>query len=67
MVESFLPGLSALQNIHPMFVHFPIAFFLGALAMEGLAVLFQTTHMTLQMAATPGHRIEEIRFPQERG
>jgi uncharacterized membrane protein len=32
--HSLLPGLSAIQNIHPMFVHFPIAFFLGALAME---------------------------------
>lgn len=38
MVESLLPGLSALQNIHPMFVHFPIAFFLGALGMEALAI-----------------------------
>lgn len=39
MIETVLPGLSAIQNIHPMFVHFPIAFFLGAFAMEGLAVL----------------------------
>lgn len=39
MTETVLPGLYAIQNIHPMFVHFPIAFFLGAFAMEGLAVL----------------------------
>ncbi|HEY5648703.1 MAG TPA: DUF2231 domain-containing protein [Nitrospiria bacterium] len=38
MMELLFPGLSALQNIHPMLVHFPIAFFVGALAMEGLAV-----------------------------
>lgn len=38
MIETILPGLSAIQNVHPMLVHFPIAFFLGAVAMEGLAV-----------------------------
>jgi uncharacterized membrane protein len=38
--ETLLPGLSALQNIHPMLVLFPIAFFLGALAMVGLAILW---------------------------
>src|SRR6202162_2585726 len=37
-METILPGFSAMQNIHPMFVHFPIAFFLGALAMEGMAL-----------------------------
>lgn len=37
-MEILFPGLSALQNVHPMLVHFPIAFFLGALAMEGMAV-----------------------------
>ncbi|MBI3803546.1 MAG: DUF2231 domain-containing protein [Nitrospirae bacterium] len=39
-METALPGLASLQNIHPMFVHFPIAFLLGALAMEGFAVLW---------------------------
>jgi uncharacterized membrane protein len=39
MIEVLFPGLAALQNIHPVFVHFPIAFFTGALAMEALAVL----------------------------
>ncbi len=39
-METLLPGMSALQeNIHPLLIHFPIAFFLGALAMEGMAVL----------------------------
>jgi len=32
-----LPGLRAMQNYHPVFVHFPIAFWLGALLMEALA------------------------------
>ncbi|MFY9269529.1 MAG: DUF2231 domain-containing protein [Candidatus Manganitrophaceae bacterium] len=40
-MDTLLPGLTALQNnIHPMLVHFPIAFFLGALVMEGLAILY---------------------------
>lgn len=30
MVETFLPGVQHLQNIHPMVVHFPIAFLVGA-------------------------------------
>ena len=39
-MDTLLPGLTALQNnTHPMLVHFPIAFFLGALVMEGMAVL----------------------------
>lgn len=39
-METLLPGMAALQeNIHPLLIHFPIAFFLGALAMEGMAVL----------------------------
>lgn len=38
MIEMLLPGLTSLQNIHPMLVHFPIALFLGALAMEAMAV-----------------------------
>ena len=38
MIQMLLPGLTALQNVHPMLVHFPIAFFLGSLAMEGIAV-----------------------------
>lgn len=37
-MQTFFPGLTALQNIHPMFVRFPIVFFLGALAMVGIAL-----------------------------
>lgn len=33
----FLPGLRGMQNYHPLFVHFPIAFWLGALLFELLA------------------------------
>lgn len=34
-----LPGLSVVPNSHPMFVHFPIAFWLGALLFCCLGVL----------------------------
>jgi uncharacterized membrane protein len=30
MFETFLPGVQHLQNIHPLVVHFPIAFLAGA-------------------------------------
>lgn len=30
MIEYFLPGVQHLQNIHPLLVHFPIAFLMGA-------------------------------------
>jgi len=30
MVELFFPGVQHLQNIHPLVVHFPIAFLVGA-------------------------------------
>jgi uncharacterized membrane protein len=34
-----LPGLRAILNIHPLFVHFPIALWLSALFFEVLAVV----------------------------
>ena len=34
----FLPGLKGMLNYHPLFVHFPIAFWLGALLFEALGV-----------------------------
>jgi len=37
-IETLFPGLAGLSNIHPLFVHFPIAFWTGALLLEGLAV-----------------------------
>lgn len=38
-MESLLPGLRGMLNYHPLFVHFPIAFWLGALLFEALAVV----------------------------
>ncbi|MBI3670059.1 MAG: DUF2231 domain-containing protein [Acidobacteria bacterium] len=35
---SILPGLKGMLNYHPLFVHFPIAFWVGALLFEALAV-----------------------------
>jgi len=34
----FLPGIKGMLNYHPLFVHFPIAFWLAALMFEALAV-----------------------------
>ncbi len=33
-----LPGLKSMLNIHPLFVHFPIAFWFAALLFEALAI-----------------------------
>jgi uncharacterized membrane protein len=33
-----LPGLKSMLNLHPLFVHFPIAFWFGALLFEILAM-----------------------------
>lgn len=33
-----LPGLKSMLNIHPLFVHFPIAFWFGALLFEALGI-----------------------------
>ncbi|HTP42876.1 MAG TPA: DUF2231 domain-containing protein [Nitrospiria bacterium] len=46
-MAQLLPGLASLQNIHPMFVHFPIAFFWGALAMEGAAIVIHERFHTV--------------------
>jgi uncharacterized membrane protein len=49
-METLLPGIAVLNgNMHPLLIHFPIAFFLGALAMEGLAVLH---HEKFHLVAT---------------
>lgn len=34
----FLPGMKGMLNPHPLFVHFPIAFWLAALLFEALAI-----------------------------
>ena len=42
MIETFLPGIGHLQNIHPIVVHFPIAFLPGALLLYVLAWVFRS-------------------------
>jgi uncharacterized membrane protein len=37
-----MPGLRAILNVHPVFVHFPIALWLGALVFELLAVMLKS-------------------------
>jgi len=37
VIDRILPGLSHLQNLHPLFVHFPIAFLYGAALLYLLA------------------------------
>ncbi len=41
LVDSFLPGAQHLQNIHPLVIHFPIAFLIGAALFYFLAVIFR--------------------------
>lgn len=42
MFETFLPGVQHLQNIHPIVVHFPIAFLTGAALLYLLAWIFRS-------------------------
>jgi uncharacterized membrane protein len=37
MLEQLLPGVHHLQNVHPVVVHFPIAFLVGAALFYGMA------------------------------
>ena len=41
MFGTLFPGIQHLQNIHPLFVHFPIAFLMGASLFLILHFLFQ--------------------------
>jgi uncharacterized membrane protein len=41
MFETLLPGVQHLQNIHPLVVHFPIAFFVGAALFYFLSWIFR--------------------------
>ena len=41
MTETFLPGIEHLQNVHPVVVHFPIAFLMGAALFYLLALIFR--------------------------
>jgi uncharacterized membrane protein len=38
LMRALLPGLYSMLNLHPLFVHFPIALWLGALVFEIVAV-----------------------------
>ena len=41
----FLPGLKGMLNYHPVFVHFPIAFWTGALLFELIAAVRKSEEM----------------------
>ncbi len=41
MFETLLPGVQHLQNIHPLVVHFPIAFLVGAALFYFLSWIFR--------------------------
>jgi len=41
MLENLLPGVQHLQNIHPLVVHFPIAFLMGAALFYFLSWVFR--------------------------
>ncbi len=41
MLETILPGVQHLQNIHPLVVHFPIAFLMGAALFYFLSWIFR--------------------------
>ncbi len=41
MLETILPGVRHLQNIHPLLVHFPIAFLTGAALFYLLSLIFK--------------------------
>jgi len=45
MLETLLPGVQHLQNIHPLVVHFPIAFLMGAALFYGLAWLLKSDRL----------------------
>jgi uncharacterized membrane protein len=45
MLETFLPGVQHLQNIHPVVVHFPIAFLIGAALFYLLAWVFNKDNL----------------------
>ncbi len=45
MLETLLPGVQHLQNIHPLVVHFPIAFLIGAALIYGLAWVLKSDRL----------------------
>lgn len=46
MLEILLPGVQHLQNIHPLVVHFPIAFLVGAALLFFLGWIFRNISFT---------------------
>jgi uncharacterized membrane protein len=46
MLETLLPGVQHLQNVHPLVVHFPIAFVMGAALFYFLALIFRKDALT---------------------
>jgi len=59
MIEALFPGIQHLQNIHPLVVHFPIAFLFGSALFYLLALLssseaLATTAFSLLMIGTLG-------------
>lgn len=47
MLEIVLPGIAHLQNIHPLVVHFPIAFLIGSALFYGLAWIFRKESLAI--------------------
>jgi uncharacterized membrane protein len=45
MLENLLPGVQHLQNIHPLVVHFPIAFLVGAALFYFLSWIFHNQNL----------------------
>jgi uncharacterized membrane protein len=59
VLESLLPGAQHLQNIHPLVVHFPLAFLAGASVLYGLGWITEidslaTTGLWLLLLGTVG-------------
>ena len=56
MFETLLPGVQHLQNVHPLVVHFPIGFLVGAVLFYFLAWIFrnQTFATTAFLLVTLG-------------
>jgi len=59
MIQNLLPGIEHLQNIHPLVVHFPLAFLFGSALFYLLALLtskevMATTAFSILMVGTLG-------------
>ncbi len=44
MFAAIMPGIAEMDNIHPLFVHFPIAFFIAFFLLDVVAVLAKKAH-----------------------